>query len=231
MNMIVHWLSPMRTEVSRLINVRSYRFLTVLVSLSFNCCVVLADDSGGLMFNANVDHGLIEADERGIATIRFERKFNHPANKVWKAITDPDSALKFFSSADIKIGGQVSIRFSVELEEFATITALDEPFLLEYVNNQTNGHPAKYYTDRLELTDQGDTCIIVFTTVIGPKGPLQLQIAAGWHVWIDNWQLQLENPNLERTQLDATQTERESQILEPYILQLVELYPGWAAKE
>jgi uncharacterized protein YndB with AHSA1/START domain len=191
---------------------------------------LLADQSGVPMGGASVGYGHIETDERGIAMIRYEREFQHPAQAVWDATTDPDSTLKFFSSADLQVGGQVSIRFSDELIELATITQLDAPVLLEYVNVETNGHPEKYYTDRLELKDHGDTCTVAFTTVIGPPGPLQLRIAAGWHIWIDNWQLQLDDRELTRAQLDATQPEREKQILEPYIQQLVALYPGWKAE-
>ena len=201
-------------------------FLSLLLSYS------------GVVFSGEFDrssdtalkYGRITSDERGVASIRFERQIDHPIDKVWKAITEPSSSLKFFSTADLQLGGQVSIRFSDEMVEFATITALDEPVFLEYVNNTTNGHPTKYYTDRLELTDHGESSKVVFTTVIGPKGPIQLRIAVGWHVWIDNWELLLGDENLKRAQLDATQSERENQVLSPYIDQLVGLYPGWVAK-
>ncbi len=175
-------------------------------------------------------YGEITVDENGVARITFQRRFNHSAQTVWDAITNPSSRLRFFESADLREGGEVSIRFSDSLTEYCTITKLEPPHELVYVNNETHGHPARYFTDRLEITKAGEKSIVTFSTPLGLAGPVQLRIAAGWHVWIDNWQILLDDPTITRDKLDMSQTEREQRVLQPYIDQLTSLYPDWRAE-
>ena len=212
---------------SRCADTRQLTISAVAIVLLCSHLIAQAEDSVQSKSNPLTTYGVITADEVGIAFVRYEVPFGHPAQRVWDAITDPESRLKFFATTELKLGGEVSIQFSKDFVEFGTITELKAPFLLEYVNVETNGHPARYYLDRLEITPKGDTCTVAFTTPLGPKGPVQLKIAAGWHVWIENWQRQLDDPDLVRSELDQTQPAREQKLLAKYIDQLVGLYPGW----
>jgi uncharacterized protein YndB with AHSA1/START domain len=84
--------------------------------------------------------------------LRFERRFDHPVERVWKAITDPDEMRHWFPG---------------ELR----VTESEEPRLLV----------GSWYEDELRfaLRPDGDGCVLVFTHSF-EEGAKAARDAAGW---------------------------------------------------
>ncbi len=131
------------------------------------------------------------ADDRQM--LRFERQLAHPAEKVWKALTEPGQLGRWFPAnmtIDLRPGGAVSFDFGdteievpegIELPEEigpmeGRVMELDPPHLLAY----TWGNELL----RWELHPDERGCLLVFThTFDDPTGAARN--AAGWHVCLD----------------------------------------------
>ncbi|MEM7362876.1 MAG: SRPBCC domain-containing protein [Pseudomonadota bacterium] len=171
--------------------------------------------------------GVIDTDENGIAFVNYSQTFGQTVDVVWEALNDPHSRLSFLSRADLRVGGQIAIRFGEDYEEVFTISEVEPPLRLTYVNVETHGHPAKYYTDSILLTEEQDTCCLSLRTPIGGVGRLQAGIAVGWHIWIENWRQLLNDPQLTKDELEASLQDRQREAVGPYVDQLKALYPDW----
>ncbi|MGD9894087.1 MAG: SRPBCC family protein [Dehalococcoidia bacterium] len=119
--------------------------------------------------------------EDGCAVLRFERRFAHPLEKVWAAVTEPEQMKMWFPSGvevDLRPGGVM--RFIDAGEDGATfegaITALDPPRLIAY----TWGEDAL----RFELHTDGAGCLLVFTHSFD-DGAKAARDGAGWHTCLD----------------------------------------------
>ena len=86
--------------------------------------------------------------------IRFERRLDHPVQRVWRAITEPDELGHWFPPGE-------------DLE----ITHSEPPRLLA----------GSWYGDalRFELRPDGDGCVLVFTHVLSDRSTAARD-AAGW---------------------------------------------------
>jgi hypothetical protein len=86
--------------------------------------------------------------------LRLERRYDHPVERVWRAITEPDELRHWFPGT---------------LE----VTERDEPRLLA----------GTWYDDelRFELTPDGDGCVLVFTHAFDERTK-SARDAAGWDV-------------------------------------------------
>jgi uncharacterized protein YndB with AHSA1/START domain len=65
------------------------------------------------------------------ATIRIERRFAHPPERVWKAVSEPTGLAAWFPATveiDLRLGGRVGFSFGEDGE----VTALDPPRLLAF---------------------------------------------------------------------------------------------------
>jgi hypothetical protein len=87
-------------------------------------------------------------------TLRFERRYSHPIERVWRAITDPDELRHWFPPGE-------------KLE----VTESDPPRLLvgTWFGEQL----------RFELTPDGDGCVLVFTHAFSGR-ERAARDAAGW---------------------------------------------------
>ena len=87
-------------------------------------------------------------------TLRFERRYPHSIDRVWRAITDPDELRHWFPPGE-------------ELD----VTESDPPRLLAgtWFGEQL----------RFELTPDGDGCVLVFTHVFSGR-ERAARDAAGW---------------------------------------------------
>ena len=52
-------------------------------------------------------NGDVKVDDSGNAIVTYERFIDHPLDKVWEAITDPEGPYGLFESADLRTGGRV----------------------------------------------------------------------------------------------------------------------------
>jgi uncharacterized protein YndB with AHSA1/START domain len=148
--------------------------------------------------------GSVERRE-GKHVLRFERRLEHPIERVWAAITEPEQLEGWFgdSEVDLTEGGKVAVRFKhmiseeeekeydiIRPEEFETaggepdgfeavVTALDPPRLLEY-------EAERFGLLRWELRREGGGCLLTFSNVLTlPDEAMAPQVLAGWHSFLD----------------------------------------------
>jgi uncharacterized protein YndB with AHSA1/START domain len=90
----------------------------------------------------------------GRPALRFERRLEHPTERVWRALTDPDELAQWFPSDE-----------PLEVQES------EPPRLLAVV----------WYGDalRFELRPDGDGCVLVFTHAFADR-ETAARTAAGW---------------------------------------------------
>ena len=117
----------------------------------------------------------------GAWQLRFTRTLAHPADKVWRAITDPQHLAAWFpTSIEGERRSGAALRFTFpngEAEPFTgEMTACDPFTLLEF----TWGGD----TLRFELEPAGHKTILTLTDTFTPVGK-GARDAAGWHACLD----------------------------------------------
>jgi uncharacterized protein YndB with AHSA1/START domain len=151
--------------------------------------------------------GVLET-ENGRQVLRFVRRYAHPVERVWRALTDPDELVGWLAEAEVDLaGGRIVLRWLNSDDQGnqavmdAKITALDPPRLLEYT-----GDP--HGRLRWELEPDGDGTVLTFTAA-GTVPPDQAALAlAGWHWHLDALAGRLDGawvdwPNWPRHEWDA----------------------------
>jgi uncharacterized protein YndB with AHSA1/START domain len=123
---------------------------------------------------------LRQDDDRHL--LRFERRYGHPPEKVWRALTEPDLLARWFPAA---IEGarepDARLRFVFAGGEGPPLEGMvrvfDPPRVLEY----------SWGDDvlRWELSPDGAGCRLVFTTTIAERSNAARD-ATGWHGCLDN---------------------------------------------
>ncbi len=113
----------------------------------------------------------------GRPTVRVEREFPHPIEKVWRAVTTPEHLGQWFPSAvevDLRPGGAMRFpAFEGEDGATGTVEAVDPPRLLAFT----------WGTDRLtfELTADADRTTFVLTHSFDDRYGAP-SFATGWDV-------------------------------------------------
>jgi DNA-binding transcriptional ArsR family regulator/uncharacterized protein YndB with AHSA1/START domain len=160
----------------------------------------LDDEEDWRMQSHQNEYGTVE-QIRGRWVLRFERRFPHPREKVWDAITRPEQISEWFGEGEIDLelveGGKFELRTTgppelVEavireageeaLVQHNTVLRVDPPSVFEH----TFGDPDSVV--RWELTPEGDSTLLrlahteppTFTTT--KDGPRDL---AGWHALLE----------------------------------------------
>jgi uncharacterized protein YndB with AHSA1/START domain len=111
--------------------------------------------------------------------LRFERRFAHPVEKVWRAVSDPDELAHWFPCRveldELRVGARLRFVFPPEvgLEIDGEVTALEPPRLLAF----TWG-PDEL---RFELEADGEGCLLRLTDVLDEQDKAARD-AAGWEV-------------------------------------------------
>jgi uncharacterized protein YndB with AHSA1/START domain len=145
-----------------------------------------------------MNEGTIQPFE-GRSLVRFERRYPHPVERVWAAITEPDQLRRWWGDGDIRLdlveGGRYDvvttgpaeltdamIEFGAEeaLERHDTVLRVDPPRLFEHTFHGSS-------VVRWELQADGDGCLLRLThTMTAPAGPEDSAKAlAGWHTLLD----------------------------------------------
>ena len=98
----------------------------------------------------------------GKPAVRFERRYPHPVDRVWRAVTEPDQLAHWFPSAvevDLREGGEMSFTFpGGEMEPMdGAVTVLDPPRRFAFLWGEEEL--------RIELEPDGDGCRLHFTHV------------------------------------------------------------------
>ena len=113
----------------------------------------------------------------GVAEVVFERWFEAPQERVWRALTDPEELAGWLARAeiDLRVGGSVVLKFE-EGDERGTITQLQELEVLAYTWNEGK-------TDslvRFELEPDGSGTLLTLRHTF--EGEVDLSsYGGGWH--------------------------------------------------
>jgi uncharacterized protein YndB with AHSA1/START domain len=137
----------------------------------------------------------------GRYVLRFERRFQHPVERVWDALTRPERIPEWWGEGDVELdlvdGGRFLIRTTgppelveaiiaeagdVALVSHDTVLRVDPPFLFEHTFGSDPGSIARW-----ELQRDGDGCRLTLTHTEPPgfdiaNGPRDL---GGWHTVLD----------------------------------------------
>jgi uncharacterized protein YndB with AHSA1/START domain len=122
--------------------------------------------------------------EDGRHQIRFERRLNHPIDRVWAAITQPDEIEAWLARAELepREGGSVRLEWlntgDQEVVARGTVTAIDPPRLLVL---DTDAQGAL----RWELAPAGDATDLTLTVVLAMPDEHVIENVSGWHVHLD----------------------------------------------
>ncbi|NKY87949.1 SRPBCC family protein [Nocardia veterana] len=121
-------------------------------------------------------------DIDGVPTLRFERRFPHPRERVWRAISDPAQMTAWFPAAvqaEPRPGAPMRFVFDDEAPADdgwdGEVLEVDPPRVFMFRWNRD--------VLRFELIADGDGCRLVFTHALGdgPAGRLgAARTAAGW---------------------------------------------------
>ena len=113
----------------------------------------------------------------GVAEVVFERWFEAPQERVWRALTDPEELAGWLARAeiDLRVGGSVVLRFE-DGDERGTITELREPEVIAYTWNE--GETDSLVRFELEPDDGGTRLMLRHTF----EGEVDLSsYGGGWH--------------------------------------------------
>ena len=114
--------------------------------------------------------------------VRFERRIEHPIEKVWEAIATPDGIKGWLGAAvlDLSEGGDVRLQFDKTVGNVVTghVTEVDPPRVLEYTFGQADS------ILRWELEPAGDATLLTLTHTL-PTDEHRAKTAAGWHTLLD----------------------------------------------
>jgi uncharacterized protein YndB with AHSA1/START domain len=117
----------------------------------------------------------------GRPAVRFERRYPHPVERVWGAVTDPAQLAQWFPNTvevDLREGGRMHFEFpDGEMEPLeGSVTELDPPRRFSFTWGDEHLH--------IELEPDGDGCRMRFTHVLSTREQAARD-AAGWHVCLD----------------------------------------------
>ncbi|UJW29158.1 SRPBCC domain-containing protein [Saccharothrix sp. AJ9571] len=123
--------------------------------------------------------------EDGRFALRFERRFEHPREKVWRALTERDELRVWFvqildydrSRLEFTEGAELAFVPKSGDTGTGTVVRADRPRLLEYT---WDGE-----TLRFELAAEGEhACVLVFTNVLDDR-ETGSAVAPGWEAGLD----------------------------------------------
>lgn len=131
------------------------------------------------------DEGVIGTSGDGRAVIRFERRLDHSADRVWRAVTEPDEMQKWLAyraHVDLRLGGSHDLWLGGNDSEapvqHGTITELDVGSVIEVDYDDGS-------TLRWVVHPDGAGSRLVFTDA-RPRGErAQNSVLAGWHIRVD----------------------------------------------
>jgi uncharacterized protein YndB with AHSA1/START domain len=152
-------------------------------------------------------NGTLERTDTG-ARLRFTRHLDHPLEKVWRAITEPEHLAAWFPDTIVVERWAVGARLRFEHEGVVDpfegeVLAFEPPHRLEF----------SWGTDvlRIELEADGDATRLTLLDTIDELGKAARD-GAGWHVCLD----QLEH-HLDGRPLPGSASERWREVHPGYV--------------
>jgi uncharacterized protein YndB with AHSA1/START domain len=134
-------------------------------------------------------HGTSETIDNKPA-LSFERHLDHPVEKVWRAVTDPEELAHWFPATvkleALEVGARMTFAFPEEMElptGSGEITECDPPRLLAYSWDGFE-EGVDHLRFELEPAAGGEGCVLRFTHLLTASERASRD-AAGWHVCLD----------------------------------------------
>jgi uncharacterized protein YndB with AHSA1/START domain len=148
--------------------------------------------------------GTVERTDDGRYVIDFERRLDHPVERVWAALTRPDELIAWWGDADVELseGGHFNVRWlntddeGNGAERHATITKLVHEQLL-VLDGDMHGRL------RWELTPDGDGTLLSFRSTVELEPEFLTKVPAGWHFHMDALAEHLEGGSSDLAGLDG----------------------------
>jgi uncharacterized protein YndB with AHSA1/START domain len=143
-------------------------------------------------------HGTYETID-GRPALRFERRLDHPVEKVWRAVTEPDELAKWFPANvtidEMRVGGRMQFVFpDPDLPQGSgEVTDLDPPRVFAF---DWDGFEEGVDHMRFELEPGAEGCLLRFTHVFDDRARASRD-AAGWHVCFDRFEESLAGADTE----------------------------------
>lgn len=119
-------------------------------------------------------------DQDGHAELVVRRRYPHPVDRVWRAVTEAEHLAAWFPGApvfDLRRGGRVRfVEFAGDPAEFGEVLDLDPPHLLRFT----------WDTDivTLELADEGADTLLTLTNRLEDR-PAAGSVATGWEACLE----------------------------------------------
>jgi uncharacterized protein YndB with AHSA1/START domain len=119
--------------------------------------------------------------------LRYERRYEHPVEKVWAAITEPARMADWLAEAEIepREGGAIKLTWLNTDEDGNTavmtgrITRFEPPHVLEY---EGDVHGRLLW----ELSEDGAATILKLTNWTPAPDEFRSKVAAGWDIHLDH---------------------------------------------
>src|ERR1700737_4661577 len=129
----------------------------------------------------NAHLGQVERTSDGRVQLQFTRRFRHPPEKGWQALTEPQHLAAWFPTRiDGERAPRVALKFVFPNAEGPTLEGemlrYEPPSLLEFRWGQ--------YELRFELRPDGDGSILTFVDIFDEYGRAARD-AAGWHTCLE----------------------------------------------
>lgn len=126
----------------------------------------------------------------GRPVLRMERPLRHSADKVWRALTEPDQLTRWYpfqaTEIDLRVGGTIHFRDEAGNPHNAVITHLDPPthFAFHIANPGTPGDHERDNHLSFELHPHPKGCLLTLTHTFDDR-PAAASYAAGWQTCLD----------------------------------------------
>lgn len=182
--------------------------------------------------NARSRFGTVER-AGGKHVLRYERQLDHPVERVWAALTEPELIGQWLAAAeelDLREGGRITLRWQnipddrgaweaegIDLEDSdpsapitAAITQLEAPRLIEYESDEMG-------LMRWELQAADGGCLLTFTNTVELPDKQREQTQAGWHIHLDHLEDALAGRPVEWSTWTEDHLGRWSEIRDGYV--------------
>ena len=143
--------------------------------------------------------------DQQVKTLRFERRYPHPIEAVWRAVSEPEGLRQWFPAAvelELRPGGAMRFTFPGQEDEAmgGEVTEVDPPRLLEFLWEEDR--------IRIELEPDGDGATLLRFAHTLTREPGAAKVAAGWHVCLDALDELLETGSAEQPGTEPTPEHR-----------------------
>jgi uncharacterized protein YndB with AHSA1/START domain len=127
------------------------------------------------------DYGTMETTADGRYILRYERRLQHPIEKVWAALTEPDRMEEWWARAEVELaeGGRARLEWlNGDAVAEGRISRLEPPHTIEF---DTDIHGRLLW----ELQPDGDATRLTLTVTAELPDDHLASVRAGWHSHLD----------------------------------------------